>query len=146
MSEAAIHQQVALRSIVPSDVAFVFSTWLRSYRSAAEKVSAAVYFQFQREAIERMLSRSRVLVACDPETRGHVLSYLVLESIGGVPVLHYAYTKAPFRRLGIAGSLLSAALAGAEFAPQHTHETPAGRKLIKRVGSTWNPYLGGRQP
>lgn len=145
MTPTVSETSVTLRPVAPADEPLVFSSWLRSYRTApaVAQVRGPVYFANQRRVIERILLRAQVLVACSPSEPTDVFGYAVCERTASGLVVHWLYVKHPFRRLGVAGRLLSAAGAGDVATIQHTHETDAGKRLAKRLGSVLNPYLAG---
>src|SRR5271165_681887 len=88
------------------DLPFIFSTWLKSFRyssSFAKEIDNETYYKFHQQVIERILSRSpSIYIACDQLHPDTVFGYIVYEG----PVLHFAYVKKSFRKLGIARALL----------------------------------------
>lgn len=129
-----------LRPADAEDEAFLCHSWLKSFRPSATEVPGVIYHRGQHEVIERLLGRSIVTVACNPEDEAQIFGYLVHEKRGPVVVLHYVYVKAPFRRLGLARALL--AHVGAEGC-HYTHRTPAFARLARALRAHFNPYLGG---
>lgn len=139
----SLKSQVQLRNATETDVPFIFNSWLKSYRSSAlaGKISNPVYFQFQHQAIERLLKRSQVKMLCSAQDPNDLKGYVVFEQIDGVLVLHYAYIKHSFRRLGLlkyATQELSLGASGF-----YTHDTPTAAKIIKEksLKLVYNPYL-----
>lgn len=97
-----------IRSPEPEDISFIYSTWLKSYqRSSDNKISGSSYFRFQKNLIAQILDRSLVSIACDP-LDSRIYSYAVYEILGNILVLHWIYTKFPFRSFGFAGDILRA--------------------------------------
>ena len=97
--------QFTIRPGQPADHAFVYATWLRCYKHSsgfARRISDGVFYKFHHEAIRRILERGAALRVCGPDTET-ILGYSVSE--GGT--LHFVYVKKPFRRCGIARSLLA---------------------------------------
>lgn len=94
-----------VRPAVVDDVAFIASTWKQSYwRESAwgSRIRWAIFNPNHARIVAQLLERSRVVVACDTEREGEIFGYLVCEP----DALHFAYTKAAFRRLGVFRSLL----------------------------------------
>jgi GNAT superfamily N-acetyltransferase len=136
---ASIRSEVQLRDGVPEDVAFVRSSWLRSYRDRVE-VSGPVYWHFQGFLVDRLLQRAHTTVACNPEDAAQIFAYAVHETRGPILLLHYLLVKAPFRKLGLASLLMESI--GAKGC-HYTHRTPAFLPLARRFGAHFNPYLAG---
>jgi GNAT superfamily N-acetyltransferase len=86
------------------------------------------------------------LVACDTVDPNVIYGYLVkgtyLEgSLGEVPVVHYLYVKAAFRKMGIARTLVEASKVPLDKF-SFSHWTFAMDGLIERLpGAVYIPYL-----
>ena len=102
--------QPAIRALRPSDLSFIYATWLRQivmgYCVGLEPStsSRAVYHRHKR-IIDGILSRSATLVATLPDDSDVILGYLVVEKLADPdarPVIHWAYTKGPWRGMGVA--------------------------------------------
>lgn len=115
--------QFQIRDAEPEDSPFYFMAWLRSYREhsdVARKMDERIYFKWQQKVIERLLRRARLLIAYNPDDSDQHYGFICYESSAFIPILHYIYVKKPFRKLGIAGELLS--LMGKQ-SFVYTHET-----------------------
>ncbi len=105
---------IEVRLGAPGDVAFVFSTWLWSYRRNSDFARAMhwkVFMHYHRKVLERITSRPscRLLVAHQPGNRDIIYGYMVVESgIADRDVVHYIFVKEAWRRFGIATSLILA--------------------------------------
>lgn len=132
---------ISIRQGVVDDAAFIFSTWLRSYAGSsyfARKIPRKTFFAYHHQIIERIIARNAtVLVATPEDDPSTILGYLVHEG----PVLHYIYTKGPFRRLGIASRLIKES--GLDLnKSQFTHWTYDADDLLPLwPGLSYNPYL-----
>lgn len=103
---------VELREFEPADANFVFHTWLKSYRRKIHSCPDKLYYPHQQSVIARVCGDSMCLVACDRDNPAFILSYVVGEPSRGrhvdIPMLvHYAFTKLSYRRLGILRALLT---------------------------------------
>jgi GNAT superfamily N-acetyltransferase len=139
MSDAAPIAEIAavqMRDGTPSDLEFIFSTWLRSMWASdpmLRHMARRDFFPAQHRVIERLLSRGATVRVAHLEGAPHViLGYTVTERPG---VLHWVYVKQDFRGFGIATRLLDG-LAWARY----THWTPDLRRIL-RPGVLFNPYL-----
>ncbi len=114
-----------------SDEDFVYSSWIhclgnsKPYSSLDRNWFAAA----QHALIERLLNRSRVFIACDPEDEDQIYGYIVGELDRAI--LHWVYVKQRFRKVNVATRLFEAAL------PQTVPciasiRTPAFSQLEKR--------------
>ena len=140
-------QQVApaaafdIRPFEADDTAFLFRTWLTSYRfsPASRGIGNTDYYAGHHAVIERIVASptSRAVVACLPESPNVILGYAVADG----NVLHYVLTKENFRRFGVASALLSAL----DFSepPRLSHVTADWTRFLSRryPASRWNPYL-----
>ncbi len=133
---------VIFRPMVADDAAFIFDSWLKSYRDSefAMRVRGPLYRAQQHDLIEKLLRRGHGVVAADAEEPWHIVGYVAGEAFGALTCIHYLYVKQNFRRKGIARKLYDFASLGAS-AVQHSHDTDDGRKVAKRLGSVFNPYL-----
>lgn len=97
----------AIRPPTPEDIPVVVDNWLRSMRDDGVngRMTNAVFYPLHRPRVTRLLQTSPVLVGCNPADSWQVYGWLC----GGAGVLHYAYTKEPFRRMGIMARLVDAA-------------------------------------
>lgn len=137
--------QVRLRPVTDSDLPFVFHSWLRSYRMSefAKELHNQVYFPQHHKVIEGLLQRCGGVVACDPLDSTQLYGYVVAEVIDECPVVHYCYIKEPFRKMGVAHLLLTAANVGwkPDAAFCYTHKTYQSTRLEKRYPMVFHPYL-----
>lgn len=142
-SKSSLKSQVQIRSATESDVAFVFNSWLKSYRNSnsCKSISNPVYFDFQHKVIEKLLARCVVLVVCEATDPSQIYGYIVYESVEGIPILHYAYVKHAFRGMGICSMLFAEAQLNKDTGGFYTHETPSAMKLLVKSKFVYNPYL-----
>lgn len=139
-----------IRPMADTDRSFVIAAWLNNYRREsyfAARVTDKVFFYHHHAIVERLLARSRVLIACDPSDENEIVGYIVWEP----GVLHWVYVKKAFRKFGIGRSLLSATDLPDDLAGVHiTHPTKLwfttkqhGEGLeAKFPAAIHNPYLG----
>lgn len=112
---------------------FVIASWVADYRRAAPKgLDGEVYKTRQRQLVQHILPRSKVLVATMPGAPDIFLGW----SVKGPACVHYVYVKASWRRGGVATKLVGRP----DF---HTHTTVLtyAREWLTRLGSTYDPYL-----
>lgn len=108
--------EILIRTHTPDDLAMVFDSWLKSWRTSkwAGVIPNHLYFDTQRVLIEELLSRGAKLHIAYPSGREDIiLGWACSEEKEGKTVLHYLYTKDPFIGLGIP-ALLLASLPGAK--------------------------------
>lgn len=131
---------IEIRLAKLEDIAFIYSTWLRSYRHSAhftKKISNEIYYDMHHKIIDRFISRGgEILVACPKGEPDVILGYVALET--STPIVQYIYVKKNFRRMGIGAALFKAAGNPKTF----THWTTDTDWIIKKIESlTYNPYL-----
>lgn len=129
---------IELRGLTEKDLPFVFATWLHAYKKEsyfAKRIKRDVFFKEHHRLIELLLGKSQILVAHPIGEPDVILGYLVYTS----GVVHFAFVKPEFRKLGIAKTMLNAAKFDTEL--QFTHWTFSMDDIIKtHPEMTYNPY------
>jgi len=135
--------EISLRNIQQDDVAFIFHSWLKSFRNGRmpSKVDNGIYFTEHHKLIERLVKRCTVTLAVDPKEPGNILGYIVYERIDGIFILHYIYVKHTFRNMGIGRELFESTGHDLETASCGTHATNVSEKLQHRFNVIYHPYI-----
>ena len=100
------------RDFDPGDTNFIFHTWLKSYRKRVHTCPDRLYFPYQQALIARLCQRSRCTVACNKTDPSFILGYAIAQPFRNAAdlkeplVVHFAFTKLSYRRLGILRALL----------------------------------------
>lgn len=123
-------EQALIRFGTPDDVPFIYNSWLKSHRDVfrSENMDGSAfsakdiemrrqmkerhdqtkfmknvsYFSSYKKHVTNLLSRAQVLLAVDSEKPDLIYAYLVFERVGkSATVVHYAYTKHVYRKLGL---------------------------------------------
>jgi predicted GNAT family acetyltransferase len=128
-----------------ADIAFIFSSWLRSYREtrAVKILDNATYYEGQHATIEGIMARPDIIVevACDIEDPSQIFGYVVYQpGVDGV-VIHWTYVKLPFRGFGIGSDLVKNACKESPGKLIATHLPKLEKKLFEHNHVTYNPYL-----
>lgn len=135
---------IQVRGAAKTDIPFITSSWLRSYRDGylVRAIPNTVYYYQHHKILEHLLPRSIVLVACNEQDPDQILGWICAEVIDTALVVHYVYTKQPFRKFGIAKRLVDL-LQETEQPPavMVTHNTQMARPIIKAKKWIYNPYL-----
>lgn len=128
-----------IRSAIGDDLAFIYSTWERSYRYDSylgKNCKNSIFFPYYARVIDWILSQSdtQVLLAVLPDEPNVILGYAVLQP----NTLHYAFTKEAFQRMGIAKSIIGHFGQVQYF----THKTQSVVPCLARHPElTFNPFL-----
>lgn len=104
---------VKIRALEESDKPFILNSWLKSNRDSllVKGVSNTIYFEKHHAVVMNLLDVSTTVILCDPDSPKIVYAYLVFEvRKGNRLILHYAYTKRSFRRMGLMRSLIQEVL------------------------------------
>ncbi len=135
---------VRLRNMQAEDKNFILNSWLKSYRKApaVRRMENNAYFHEQSKIIKDLLENVNVLIACSAEDSTQIYGYLVSQRIDNVFVMHYLYTKLPFRNCGI-GKML---IAGRDhelgkLAAVYTHHTDQANRLAYKYKFMYNPFV-----
>lgn len=133
---------IEIRAATQTDLPFIYSTWLRSYRHAshfAKKISNEIFFDMHHRVIDGFIDRGGLVYVAHPKGEPEViLGYICVEP--NQPMIQYVYVKKPFRKMGIAKALYKKLdyPATALF----THWTSDTDWIVKKLEKlTYNPYL-----
>lgn len=101
--------KVLIRANKPEDIAFIFDSYLKSWRLSkfAGTVPNHLYFETQRQLLEGLLGRGAKVSVAYPE--GHedaILGWICYEEKEGKAVIHYVYIKDSYAGLGVADQLV----------------------------------------
>jgi len=99
---------VRIRKADEGDISFIYSSWLKSYAAQNKDQPKITVYKMHREVVSRLLEDGITLVACMEDNPDQVLGWLCAQRIPKFLILHYCYVKAPFRRFGLARSLVDA--------------------------------------
>lgn len=121
----------SVRLVESGDLAFVYACWVRAVQAVRNRAFREVEHSSWPEAdcravdrflrladtnwissaqhalCERLLKRSLVLIACNPEVPDQIYGFLVVEPMAEAPVAHFLFVKKRFRRLGVASRLMA---------------------------------------
>jgi hypothetical protein len=96
---------INIRPRIPSDDNFIYNSWLASMKGD-QLAPKSKFFGAYRDQVNDLLARCEVAVACDPQDETFIHGYIVYKKADGLNLVHWAYTKAPFRRLNVMTDLL----------------------------------------
>lgn len=129
--------QIATDDAVP----FVKQSWLRSSTEpkhrvlAAEGVHPYIFGTMHDPLVCAVLERAPTFIATNPEDPLHFMAFLCAELQGDTLVLHYAYTKPVFRRLGLMCKLATHAV----------RELPHERIVVSHLTRRMVPWCAKRK-
>ncbi len=134
---------IKLRLATSEDAAFIFNSWLKAYRHSkvVQSIPNEIYFNGQHKVIEGLVKRAQFIIACNPTDESQIFGYGVGEMLESVLCVHFIYVKEPYRKLGIAATLLQALGHTAGSPYLYTHRTHAAEKLESKGGLVYHPYL-----
>lgn len=125
-----------IRMATGDDLPFIYATWLESYRydsNFGKSHRNNIFFEDYRKVVDLLLQESDVFVACDQDDPHVIYGYLARE---GCQTLHYAFTKGPFRRWGIASALYEHAF-GTTRPVFYTHKTYSVIPILDKFPDTF---------
>jgi hypothetical protein len=129
------------RAPVEGDSAFIFNSWLKSYRSSdfAKSQCNVVYYENYKKIVSDIIGRSEITILCNPEDDNHLYGYIVFERLPGDNLLiHYLYVKHTYRRWGFAKAMVDAIRASQN--PILTSHHTSVCKLSKSIVHIYDPY------
>lgn len=142
-NEKLLKSQVQIRAATEKDLGFIFNSWLKSYKSSAYSkfITNPVYYDMHHKVVESILKRSKVFVAVDPKDTDRIFGYICTEISADTHIVHYAYVKETFRKMGIFRLLIEELKLPKAFF--HSHSTLLGSTVAGRLdnNAVYNPYL-----
>ena len=101
---------VKVRQAQESDLPFVYSTWLKSYRQSdwAKEMSNDVFFSQHKTIVASILESENVEIniVCGLDDEDALYGYIVAERVADRSLVHFMYCKYNFRKLGIMSNLV----------------------------------------
>lgn len=122
-----------IRDLKAADLPFIYSTWLRSLYYGNPffgMIEKDVFFGKYKLVLYSLVSDSNVQVCCDAQDEDTILGY----SVHTPERLHWVYVKEPWRRLGIAKTLVPSTINSC------SHFTQVSKKLTPSYW-TFDPFL-----
>lgn len=125
---------VTLRPLSPEETPFVLDSWSRSWRVSewAGTVPNHLAASVLRELVGGLIARGAKITVAD--FGGRILGWVCYEhKANDITVLHYCYTKDPYRRRGLGRSLIDYAIGGREGKVLFTHKTRPAKFILPRL-------------
>lgn len=91
--------------------------------------------------LEGLFKKAEVTIACNAQDVSQIYGYICHETVEEHLVVHFAYTKETYRRLGIAAMLAEAVGFKREAPVFFTHRTNSAEGLEKKFAMIYNPFL-----
>ena len=127
-----LDQLMFIREGQPTDTHFICGTWLPGLyygNPFYREIDRVAFFENYIIAVQYILKKSHVLIACLNEDPDVILGYAVFNG----NVLHWVYVKKPWRNIGIAKKLVPIDIETV------THLTTVGKDIIKH-SKIFNPF------
>lgn len=133
-------QLINFRPFKDGDMNFVLNSWLESHRDSNEAyyISNPLYFEKFQNIIRNIIADSDIEVVVNPENYNQIYGYICHKRIDDINIVHYAYVKYTWRKLGIFRRMMAKFnndAVVATFAPRDFDE------LRKKFPATYNPFL-----
>lgn len=135
---------VRIRKFCEADKNFILSSWMKSYRNeaAVHSVTNDVFFYSHQVLIGEIAKTADIFLACAHDNPDEVWGWLCTQAgPDGSLIVHYAYTKQRFRRLGLGRQLLEAAGWVPGVRVWATHWSSKCDYLANKFNAKHNPYL-----
>jgi ribosomal protein S18 acetylase RimI-like enzyme len=135
---------IRMRKATDEDVSFIFNSWLKSFRDSGflcRAVPNTIYFQNHHKIIQKILKRSVINIACNPQDLSQIYGYVIGEYIDNIFVLHYIYVKHSFRKMGVARQLYNTFNHDTGNASCCSHLTKMTEKFLPKYNLVYHPYV-----
>jgi len=135
--------QIRIRPATEADAAFIFSTWLKSYRDShfGSNMPTTIFYTEHHKVVERLLKGCQTYVACNNEDINELYGFICGEKVDGILVIHYAYVKHTYRMLGIGGQMLNVFEHDPNKPSLYTHHSKMAPSLSRKYRMIHSPYL-----
>jgi hypothetical protein len=125
---------IRIREGRPEDMAFVYSSWVKSYAGRNKDVPRRLVYGAQVEIIREVVKGCHILVATPEGADDDICGWVCYR----LPVYQFMYVKAPFRRFGVAITLMKAT--GWDRGPIMGAYKPS-RDILKKIEFEYVPQL-----
>lgn len=132
--------------VKPGDEAFIFNSWILSYRQSPEGSTMPMndYSLRQHKRIEVLLARAVFVMLRPDDWADGIIGYACAENRRDTNVFHYAFIKSGYRRDAMGWGLLDEvrrrAFKPSEHRPVFTHLREPYTKALERRGFRFNPF------
>ena len=123
-----------IRDASPTDLPFIYATWLNSYWKYGKKPSGSKteFFESYRKIVDFILLNSKTFIASLPDSENTILGYICFDN----EFLHYVFVKEDFQSFGIAKDLYHKA----DCPHICTHSTRITIDLISKLKLHYSSY------
>ena len=134
---------LTIRPVNGEDLAFIYATWLRSYRNDSLiglSTKKSIFYENYQRILDHILMKdsTKVFIACKPDDPSVIFGYIIAEP--SKAILHYSFTKDAFRRYGVARALFNTAFPHkSKSAVSITHKTKSTIHMTSEF--VYNPFL-----
>ena len=133
--------EFTIRPAQGSDLAFIFDTFLKSYKMSSPVGKACrngIFFDNYRLILDDILEHSKIYVACHQDEPTVIFGYMIADGA----TLHYCFIKEVFRNLGVAKALYNEALKEADpmFGFLYTTHKTFHSDKIESFKVPYNPF------
>lgn len=135
---------VRIRKFCEGDKHFILNSWMESYRQedSVRSVSNSTYFYCHQILIGEIAKTAEIFLACAHDNPDEIWGWLCCQpGPDGSIIVHYAYTKQRFRKLGLGRRLIEAAGWVPGVRVWATHWSQRCNFISHKFNATHNPYL-----
>jgi len=130
---------IATRKSQPSDVPFIYSTWLQGYLHGNDwlnPLSQPSYYEMARTNLNDLFQRPHCecIIACLKEDPEIILGYSVFEKTEHKTTLHWVWVKPVWRTIGIAKQITPTDI------DYVSHLTKVGFSIFKTKKWNYKPF------
>lgn len=139
---------VTLKPLDPEGVPLVLDSWAKSWRSSDYSgcIPNHLFFPTHKELIGGLIARGAKIVTAVCGER--ILAWICFETKGegrdATTILHYCYTKDPFRQQGLGKELVAHAIGDRRGPVFYTHRTRFSSRIVPKYAK-WAPEIARRR-
>lgn len=133
--------EIDIREPCPDDLQYLYNTWVRSqrYNRPFDKLEKCWYNAAATTLISRILSASKMLVACNISNQAQIFGYVIFDDERRC--LHWIYVKKSFREASVATRLMEQAFGDFNKQIAYTVRTTAIPHYEERWNLAFKPHM-----
>lgn len=130
-----------IRPHMPDDMNLIYNSWLKSAKEDFD-IPNSQFFDSYRDHINEVMANSQILVACDPLDPKFVHGYIVYQQVDDLFILHWAYVKSSFRKMGVMSTLIKSVFPAFKQEPLIiTYQNNKRPKMFEKLKAVYKPKL-----
>lgn len=147
------------RVALEKDIPFIYDAWMKTMKGAFpfKAMPSQTFNKEFKSYIKKTIDKSEVFVLCNKDDQEQLYSFVVGSRLGNIPIIHFAYTKSIFWKMGLMRKLIEETFPEVlehgcvytNFSPAlhspnwFVEDKPFSHFLEMKYGMLFNPFMEG---